>query len=79
MIAPPFERNDKELVVHCLGVRVWVDYDDVDHDEAERVARLIAAAPDLLEALIYARRFLKAGDHDTEFVDGAIAKARGTP
>lgn len=40
-------------------------------------ARLIAAAPDLLEALQYARRFLKAQDHDVAFVDAAIAKATG--
>ena len=38
-------------------------------------ARLFAAAPDLLEALVYARRFLKAEDHDVAFVDAAIAAA----
>lgn len=40
-------------------------------------ARLIAAAPDLLEALKYARRFLRGLDHDVDYVDGVIAKAEG--
>lgn len=39
-------------------------------------ARLIASAPDLLEALQYARRMMKP-DSDMEFVDAAIAKATG--
>ena len=38
-------------------------------------ARLIAAAPALLEALTYARRFLKDGEHDVAFVDEALALA----
>lgn len=38
---------------------------------------LVDAAPDLLEALGYARRFLKVEDHDVAYVDAAIAKARG--
>lgn len=40
-------------------------------------ACLIAAAPELLEALKYARRFLRGLDHDVEYVDAAIAKAEG--
>jgi hypothetical protein len=40
-------------------------------------ARLIAAAPDLYEALKYARRFLKPREHDTEYVDNVLAKAWG--
>lgn len=32
---------------------------------------------DLLEALKYARRFLRAADHDVDYVDDAIAKAEG--
>lgn len=40
-------------------------------------ASLIAAAPDLLEALQYARRFLNHKDHDVDFVDNVLAKAKG--
>lgn len=40
-------------------------------------ALLIAAAPDLLEALVYARRFLRKADHDTDYVDAIIARAKG--
>jgi hypothetical protein len=40
-------------------------------------ARLISAAPDLLEALKYARRMVKSSDCDTAFIDAAIAKATG--
>jgi hypothetical protein len=52
MSGQPFVREDKELFLAIYGIGVWVDYDDVDHDEAKKAARLIAAAPDLLEALI---------------------------
>lgn len=34
---------------------------------------------ELLEALKYARRFLKPEDHDCAFVDAAIQKAESTP
>lgn len=40
-------------------------------------AHLIAAAPDMLEALEYLRRFIDASRVDVEFVDAAIKKARG--
>lgn len=42
-------------------------------------AALIAAAPELLEALRYSRRWLKPEDHDVAFVDAIIAKAEGRP
>ena len=48
--------------------------DDVEYLKATPEGR---AAPDLYEALKYARRFLKPEDHDTDFVDAALAKARG--
>ena len=40
-------------------------------------AHLFAAAPDLYEALAYARRFLKREDVDMDYIDAALAKARG--
>lgn len=49
------------------------------HDHAEANARLIAAAPDLLEALEIARFHvsMEGTADDLEKVDAAIAKARG--
>lgn len=41
----------------------------------EADARLIAAAPELLEALRYVRRFVGPKDVDTAWVDSIIAKA----
>lgn len=52
---------------------------DLGKDEREANARLVAAAPELLEALKYVRRFLRETDHDVEYVDAAIAKAEGLP
>lgn len=43
--------------------------------KTEAEAQLLAAAPDLLDALKYARRFLNARDHDTALVEAAIQKA----
>lgn len=45
--------------------------------ENEADYHLIAAAPEMLEALKYARRFLRKEDHDTGYIDAAIAKAEG--
>lgn len=44
-------------------------------DGAMANARLIAAAPDLLKALKYARRFLHPDDHDVSYIDGVIDAA----
>ena len=41
----------------------------------EKLARLFAASPKLLNALIYAKRFLKKEDVDMEFIDDAIKQA----
>jgi len=38
---------------------------------------LMAAAADLLEALEYARRFMKSDTFDLVFIDNAINKAKG--
>lgn len=43
-------------------------------DYAETADKLREANAELLEALKYARRFLKPEDHDTAHVDGIIAK-----
>lgn len=46
----PFDSSDKEIYIYAGDVRVMVDYDDVDHEEAERVARFILAMQDKYEA-----------------------------
>ena len=43
--------------------------------EDEKIAHLFAASPKLLNALIYAKRFLKKEDVDMEFIDDAIKQA----
>lgn len=64
-----------------LGISHWADSPgacrEISVEEQNANAHLIAAAPDLLEALVYARRFLRPEDHDTGYVDAAIAKAFG--
>ncbi len=84
-----WERFDKEIEIVSLGEGVLVasvDYDDVEHDVAEADARLIAAAPELLEALEWARSEimgLTRYDDERQFencfakLTKAIAKARG--
>lgn len=46
---PKFGGWEKELEIP--EPQVWVDYDDVDREEAEANARLVTAAPQLLAAL----------------------------
>lgn len=54
-------------------------------EEAKANARLIAAAPEMLEALMQVRRFVEAHDHDETapfalgIIDAAIAKATAAP
>ena len=55
----------------------WVAARPTWVEEGKANARLIAAAPDLLDALLYARRFLKPKEVDMAFIDAAIAKATG--
>ena len=44
------------------------------NDETQANARLIAAAPDMLEALLHAKRNMP---HPDQMIDEAIAKATG--
>lgn len=55
-------------------VRAGNEDDDLPAQTAAN-ARLIAAAPDLLDALKYARWFLNEKRSNTALVDAAIAKA----
>lgn len=50
-----------------------VDYDDVDHDEAEAVAQAISALPELIDAL---REAVTWDSHDSEGVEAVwLSKA----
>lgn len=44
-------RGDKEIEIHAGDIQVLVDYDDVDHSDAERVARAIASVPAMYESI----------------------------
>ena len=66
----------------CVPGKFFIVYSYVDDEpiavpKTEANAALIAAAPGLLEALKYARRFLKPADADTAFIDAVITKAEG--
>lgn len=61
-------KNEKtnDIVVGSEGI----------YPENEVLAHLFAAAPDLLDALCYAKRFLKKNeDVDMDYIDSVIAKA----
>ncbi len=68
-VGPIQDRSDHEQYEDAICQVIGANHD------AEANAHLIASAPDLLEALKYARRFLKPGN-DMAFVDAAIAKAQ---
>jgi phosphotransferase system IIA component len=45
----PFDGSDKEIRIYAGDVLIEVDYDDVDHEEAETLARFILAMQDKYE------------------------------
>lgn len=53
-----------------VGSSEWTWINDAD-------GYLIAAAPELLKALKYARRFLNPEDHDVAYIDAVIDNATG--
>lgn len=87
----PFDSSNKDIFIQ--GPSVLVDYDDVDHEEQEANAHLIAASPQLYGALEVAILTLKNASHSAyvrgEFIVGeeylksvniceaALKKARG--
>lgn len=87
----PWEyRHDEEKDRHYVGYGVCCIVDDVfatketkDRGQVERKAnaRLIAAAPELLEVLKFARAYIKplttSGGPVLSRIDAAIAKATG--
>ena len=47
-----FDNGDKDItIVAENGIHIYVDYDDVDHVEAEYIAELIQLLPDLIESV----------------------------
>ena|ERR1051325_5103529 len=52
-------------------------WDEQGRVDVEFIVRACNAHDELLEALKYARRFLKPGEHDTAYIDEIIAKATG--
>jgi hypothetical protein len=79
----PHDRYDKDILI--VPSSVWVDNDDVDHEESKANASLIATAPDLYEALTYAMHLIRESPGANETyraaaerkARAALAKARG--
>lgn len=72
-------REGKAEIYDDDGVFAYVNYDETTRDLT--IARLIAAAPDLLEACETIVQLGKSRYHDLgidRMVEAAIAKARGT-
>lgn len=80
--AGAFPNYDKYIRIDQPGIRI--DNDDVDPDEAEANARLVTAAPDMLETLLeFVSTFSTVpgsiGDEVRQKARAAIAKACGVP
>lgn len=64
---------NNEVLNYAHYEGMWVGFGEVGTANAH----LIAAAPDLLEALKYAGELLEHGGFDMSIIDAAIAKAKG--
>jgi hypothetical protein len=77
----PFDNYDKEITVFIGDVLININNDDVDHDEAAAITRLIAAAPDLYDACAEFVRKVECGEAKStrsyRQMKDALAKARG--
>ena len=40
----PVRPGDKEITIYIKGIRVLIDYDDVNHKTADKIADIIVAA-----------------------------------
>lgn len=70
------EDGDKQILIEA-PVSVWVDYDDVDHDEAKRVAALIASAPTLQAENERLREALECLDQNLLVNRMSVSELRG--
>lgn len=84
----PFGRYDKAIHISGSGVDIWIDYDDVDHDEAEanarRIVQCVNAHDDMYEALksipVYATNdgvWLNFRPNPEKNIGGAMFKIEG--
>jgi hypothetical protein len=73
----PWAITDDHGSIICHVTHRSSDSNSIDYKRGKADCALIAAAPEMLEALRYVRRFLDPLDHDTDYVDSIIAKAEG--
>lgn len=79
----PWEfHNSSGQIVRPTGADDWmllaeVHLRAVGEEQFNANGLAMAAAPEILKALKYARRFLKAEDVDIAYIDSIIAKAEG--
>lgn len=70
-------RPQVHACVYADGIRLGLDENSPVAVELRANARLIAAAPDLLEACLLARHICEDGNALQQLIDAAIAKATG--